>query len=1795
MCRLPISALSLMLLGWPAGALAQQALVSNIGQADFVSPSPIASALGGVDHAQQFTTGGNSRGYRLNSVEIEFARLDAGIPFSVSIRANASGAPGTVVGTLQNPAYTAFTTDTVLTFSASGSGIALAASTSYFLVLDVTGDIGTRIGNWRVTTSTNEDSGAASGWSIANLHRFRLNADGSQWTNNIVRSSLKIRINGSAVPDPAVTITRVASPVTEGATARFTVSRAGATTAALAVQLSVSENSAGGRDFVASDNEGSKTFTIPAGSASAIYSVATVGDTTDEPNGAVTVTVTAGTGYSVGTPSSATVTVNDNDLPVVTIASDTSPVTEGTAASFTVTRAGVTTAALAVSLTVADASGSDFVASGDEGAGTVTIAAGQASATYSVATVSDNTDEANGDVTVTLTAGAGYSLGTSASATVTVEDDDTPEVLIVESDGGTSVGENGGSDTYTVRLATQPSHNVTITASSATDSAAIVNKAGGSAGKTQTLTFTPSGSGAWNVLQTITVTGVNNSRDDVGNQRSSVIAHTAASSDTTYNAISIESVTVTVTDDDTPELTVAAQNGITRINESAAATIVVTSDIPVDGSIDHGQPTVSARGSVSASATAIAGGSTTNSYTVTATDNNLDEPDWSITTGISAGSGYTLGAPSSVTLAVRDDDPTIVSLSGEGSLFEGETSVFTVALGRALVAGEIIDVPLAVSGVNVTTSDWSLALQSGAGLNAGIALSGDTTATPQLRFAGAGARLATLVLTAATGSGGKTLRVELGPDGAGANGFDRTSLGSNVGGGANPHATARGSSFTVTANTVINDRDFIVFSPSRSEVSGQALAEGAQRTLTVHRIAYKPDGNGLHLPNAWGFRLCFTGTATPGADYSIRHNRGRTKLDSEGCTRTNSAADGTALTAGASLARFYITLLHDDLDETEESVIATLSRTVNSGISRDGLSETRFTIVEPSLINKVRHYTSETARGWGHVLRWRRVLYALSSGAEGEGPAMTATEAEGYADQDRTRWAPVVAALTLLEAQSRSASDEAEADAVPPACAATSASLVDTVRGYWQSNRHRADRGYGENWHRVLIAFGAETHATLTPYTAAEARAGERKWSGWRPVREELERLEACSVSISAAQDAPASAMAKDNDEPVVNPYASLIADVRGYAAETWNGPAHVKRWQRVLKALGETDAAFKDLTPMTAAEARDNAVKYLADRWSPVVAALTALEGGASQSASMQQENEPAAAPALSVSDASGAEGEAMKFTITLSPAAENTVKLLAATRQSNPVSAHENEDYQHNSWWVTFAPGETERHFWIYAFDDSHGDSGETFEVVLSRAQGATIADAVGVGTITNDDPLPGAYLARFGRAVAEQALAGIAARLEAPRELGMQGSFAGHALSFGGEYPDTDSALPAQSRSMTLREALLASSFTLTGRGGDLGGSLALWGRSAQSGFAGREENLSLDGETTTSMLGVDYQQGRYLAGLAVTRSTSEGGHRMSGAAVGEGEGDGQVEATLTAALPYASMQVADRFRVWGALGQGQGEVRLTPALGGRYQADMDWRMAAAGLRGDLMPPSDAGPALAVISDALWAHTTSEDAPGLAASDVAITGFRLGLEGRWPLSLANRASLVPRLEAGLRHDGGDAETGFGVEFGGGLSWSAPVFGLVLDVAGRSLLTHEDNGFKDEGLSFSLAFDPAPTTDRGLSFTLRQDYGSRAQGGLDALFASAPLASRSKSEAAGRWTMEAAWGMPVFGGRFTGSPYAGLGRSGLARDFYLGWRLMPEGYGAQHLSLDLQASRQESGLSRPEHTISLEASVRW
>jgi len=88
---------------------------------------------------------------------------------------------------------------------------------------------------------------------------------------------------------------------------------------------------------------------------------------------------------------------------------------------------------------------------------------------------------------------------------------------------------------------------------------------------------------------------------------------------------------------------------------------------------------------------------------------------------------------------------------------------------------------------------------------------------------------------------------------------------------------------------------------------------------------------------------------------------------------------------------------------------------------------------------------------------------------------------------------------------------------------------------------------------------------------------------------------------------------------PDPNPHADLIAKVRGYAAETENGQAHVDRWLQVLAAFGDDNGQ----TLMTAAEAQTYVDRGWS-RWEPGAAALTQLE--AAQTNEPQPEPEPPA-----------------------------------------------------------------------------------------------------------------------------------------------------------------------------------------------------------------------------------------------------------------------------------------------------------------------------------------------------------------------------------------------------------------------------------------------------------------------------------------------------------------------------------------------------------------------------------------
>ena len=112
----------------------------------------------------------------------------------------------------------------------------------------------------------------------------------------------------------------------------------------------------------------------------------------------------------------------------------------------------------------------------------------------------------------------------------------------------------------------------------------------------------------------------------------------------------------------------------------------------------------------------------------------------------------------------------------------------------------------------------------------------------------------------------------------------------------------------------------------------------------------------------------------------------------------------------------------------------------------------------------------------------------------------------------------------------------------------------------------------------------------------------------------------------------------------------------------------------------------------------------------------------------------------------------------------------------------------------------------------------------------------------------------------------------------------------------------------------------------------------------------------------------------------------------------------------------------------------------------------------------------PPVAVFkADALWVGTSIDGVDGAAgrlkATDTAVTHFRTGLEGSRAYTLAGRLSLTPSVEVGLRHDGGDAETGAGMDVGGGLVVSDAATGLAVDLRVRTLVLHQAEGFRERG----------------------------------------------------------------------------------------------------------------------------------
>ena len=114
--------------------------------------------------------------------------------------------------------------------------------------------------------------------------------------------------------------------------------------------------------------------------------------------------------------------------------------------------------------------------------------------------------------------------------------------------------------------------------------------------------------------------------------------------------------------------------------------------------------------------------------------------------------------------------------------------------------------------------------------------------------------------------------------------------------------------------------------------------------------------------------------------------------------------------------------------------------------------------------------------------------------------------------------------------------------------------------------------------------------------------------------------------------------------------------------------------------------------------------------------------------------------AATISIGDVTVTEGDTgattASFTVTLSESSPDTVTVDYATADG---SAAAPGDYTAASGTLTFLPDETTQTVFVDVNGDTLDEDDETFTVELSNPANATIDDGEGVGTITDDDPVP------------------------------------------------------------------------------------------------------------------------------------------------------------------------------------------------------------------------------------------------------------------------------------------------------------------------------------------------------------------------------------------------------------------------------------------------------------------------
>ncbi|MCP4128752.1 MAG: hypothetical protein GY753_17075, partial [Gammaproteobacteria bacterium] len=458
--------------------------------------------------------------------------------------------------------------------------------------------------------------------------------DGTQQTefsitdDDVAKASLSLAGGGSIAED--------------GSSETVTVSLSSTSVSDITVNLAYSGNAANTADYTRSAD----TVTIPAGSTSTTFQVASAADALDETDETVTVDIDSVAGGMEDGVQQQTITITDDDDPpqVQMDLFVSGGLESGGSLTLPVSLSAESGLTVSVDYTVTGTAtaGTDYTPA----SGTLTIPAGSTSGTINITIIDDTIPEADESLTVTLSNPVNSSLGGNTSyAHGIINDDDPPQVQV-----GAPMGmgdESFSSLTLQVNLSAVSTldvsvdYTVTGTATSGSDYTSA----------SSTLTI-PAGS----TSGTISITIINDTLFE-GNESLNI----ALTNPVNAGLGSSTSYSYTILDNDNPpQVQLGSTTGsgdetssslTLQVNLSAVSGLAASVDYAVTGTATSGSDYTPASGTVT-----IPAGSTSGTISITIIDDALEEDDESLNITISNPVNASLGLYTNYNYTIVEND-----------------------------------------------------------------------------------------------------------------------------------------------------------------------------------------------------------------------------------------------------------------------------------------------------------------------------------------------------------------------------------------------------------------------------------------------------------------------------------------------------------------------------------------------------------------------------------------------------------------------------------------------------------------------------------------------------------------------------------------------------------------------------------------------------------------------------------------------------------------------------------------------------------------------------------------------------------------------------------------------------------------------------------------------------------------------------------------------------------------------------------------------------------------------------------